>query len=173
MTRTTLKGLLLASSILGSAGLAHAEDVTLTIESWRNDDLTIWQEKTDPGFRSQEPGHQGRVRADRADRIQRRAERQARCRLRRRSRHLPSVRRLAGALQQGHLADLTGLPGMENFSPVAKSPGRRTMALPPSACRWLRLSTASSTTRTPSTSSASRCRQRKPSSSQRSRQDQG
>ena len=82
MTRTTLKGLLLASSILGSAGLAHAEDVTLTIESWRNDDLTIWQEKTDPGLRSEEPGHQGEVRADGADRIQRRAERQARRRLR-------------------------------------------------------------------------------------------
>ena len=37
MTRTTMKGLLLASSILGSAGLAQAQDATLTIESWRND----------------------------------------------------------------------------------------------------------------------------------------
>ena len=50
MTRTTIKGLLLASSILGSAGLAHAQDVTLTIESWRNDDLAIWQEKLIPAF---------------------------------------------------------------------------------------------------------------------------
>ena len=50
MTRTTLKGLLLASSILGSAGLAHAEDVTLTIESWRNDDLADLAGKADPGL---------------------------------------------------------------------------------------------------------------------------
>ena len=41
MTGKIFSGLLLASSILGSAGLAAAQDVTLTIESWRNDDLPI------------------------------------------------------------------------------------------------------------------------------------
>ena len=56
MIRTTIKGLLLASSILGTAGLAHAEDVTLTIESWRNDDLAIWQEKIIPAFEASHPG---------------------------------------------------------------------------------------------------------------------
>ncbi|MGQ3293466.1 MAG: sugar ABC transporter substrate-binding protein, partial [Shinella sp.] len=50
MTRNAIKGLLLASSILGTAGFAQAEDVTLTVESWRNDDLAIWQEKIIPAF---------------------------------------------------------------------------------------------------------------------------
>ena len=35
MTRKTLTGLLLASSILGTAGMAMAQDTTITIESWR------------------------------------------------------------------------------------------------------------------------------------------
>jgi len=39
-----LTAMLLGSSILGTAGIASAEDATLTIESWRNDDLSIWQE---------------------------------------------------------------------------------------------------------------------------------
>ena len=49
MTRTTLKMALMASSILASAGYAAA-DSTLTIESWRTDDLAIWQDKIIPAF---------------------------------------------------------------------------------------------------------------------------
>ena len=45
MTLKTLTGLLLGTSMLGSAGIASAQDATITIESWRNDDLSIWQEK--------------------------------------------------------------------------------------------------------------------------------
>ena len=56
MTRNAIKGLLLATSILGTAGLAQAQDVTLTIESWRNDDLSIWQEKIIPAFEAKNPG---------------------------------------------------------------------------------------------------------------------
>ena len=44
MTKRTFTGALLASSML--TGAAFAEDVTLTIESWRNDDLAIWQDKS-------------------------------------------------------------------------------------------------------------------------------
>ena len=53
------------STILGSTALAigvllssaaFAEDVTLTIESWRNDDLPIWQEKIIPAFEKVNPG---------------------------------------------------------------------------------------------------------------------
>ena len=82
MKNSALKGLLLASSILASAGFAHAQDVTLTIESWRNDDLSIWQEKIIPAFEAKNPGIKVDVLADGADRIQRRAERQARRRFR-------------------------------------------------------------------------------------------
>lgn len=35
---------------------AYAEDVTLTIESWRNDDLTLWQDKIIPAFEAEHPG---------------------------------------------------------------------------------------------------------------------
>ncbi|MGB1105349.1 MAG: carbohydrate ABC transporter substrate-binding protein [Alphaproteobacteria bacterium] len=41
--------------LLGSVGVATA-DVTLTIESWRNDDLSIWQEKIIPAFEAENPG---------------------------------------------------------------------------------------------------------------------
>ena len=44
MTRTTLTALLLGTSVFGYAGIASAQDKTITIESWRNDDLAIWQE---------------------------------------------------------------------------------------------------------------------------------
>ena len=56
MTRKTLTALLLGSSIFGSAGTAFAQDVTLNIESWRNDDLAIWQEKLIPAFEAANPG---------------------------------------------------------------------------------------------------------------------
>ena len=35
---------------------AAAQDVTLTIESWRNDDLTLWQDKIIPAFEAEHPG---------------------------------------------------------------------------------------------------------------------
>ncbi len=47
---------LMATTILGSAFAAAAEDVTITIESWRNDDLTIWQDKIIPAFEATHPG---------------------------------------------------------------------------------------------------------------------
>ena len=39
-----------------AAAPAVAADVTLTIESWRNDDLPIWQEKIIPAFQKGHPG---------------------------------------------------------------------------------------------------------------------
>jgi raffinose/stachyose/melibiose transport system substrate-binding protein len=54
MTPRTLRMALLTSTLL--AGAAHAQDVTLTIESWRNDDLTIWQDTIIPAFEAQNPG---------------------------------------------------------------------------------------------------------------------
>src|SRR5690606_22134426 len=53
MTRT-IRLALLASTFL--AGAAAAQDVTLTIESWRNDDLQIWQETIIPAFEKANPG---------------------------------------------------------------------------------------------------------------------
>src|SRR6478735_7343103 len=56
MKTNVLKSLLLASCVITSAGLAHAADVTLNIESWRNDDLKIWQDKIIPAFEAKNPG---------------------------------------------------------------------------------------------------------------------
>lgn len=50
-----LKGLLLGSTLL-AGGAAFAQNATLTIESWRNDDLAIWQEKIIPAFEASHPG---------------------------------------------------------------------------------------------------------------------
>ena len=33
---------------------AYAQDATLTIESWRNDDLALWQEKIIPAFEAEQ-----------------------------------------------------------------------------------------------------------------------
>ncbi|CAN7165726.1 ABC transporter substrate-binding protein [Pararhizobium sp. LjRoot235] len=121
MTRTTLKGLLLASSILGSAGLAHAEDVTLTIESWRNDDLTIWQEKLIPAFEAKNPG----IKVKFAPTAPTEYNAALNAKLDAGSAgDLITCRPFDVSLElynKKHLADLTGLAGMENFSPVAKS----------------------------------------------------
>ena len=53
-TGKTLRIACLSGTLL--AGMAHAEDVTLNIESWRNDDLTIWQDQIIPAFEATHPG---------------------------------------------------------------------------------------------------------------------
>lgn len=121
MTRTAIKGLLLASSILGTAGLAHAEDVTLTIESWRNDDLAIWQEKLIPAFEAKNPG----IKVKFAPTAPTEYNAALNAKLDAGSAgDLITCRPFDASLElynKKHLADLTSLSGMENFSPVAKS----------------------------------------------------
>lgn len=56
MRNTVIKAVMLGSTILASASVANAQDVTLTIESWRNDDLAIWQDKIIPAFEAENPG---------------------------------------------------------------------------------------------------------------------
>ena len=51
-----LAGAAFLLSLSLSAVEAAADDVTLTIESWRNDDLPIWQEKIIPVFEAKNPG---------------------------------------------------------------------------------------------------------------------
>ena len=52
---------LTASALMGTAlciavAPAFAADATLTVESWRNDDLQIWQDKIIPAFEKSRPG---------------------------------------------------------------------------------------------------------------------
>ncbi len=119
MTKFTMTGALLASTLLSVP--AFAQDVTLTIESWRNDDLAIWQEKIIPAFEAANPGIKvqftpsapaeynavlnSKLDAGSAGDL-------ITCR--------PFDASLA-LYEAGHLADVSDLEGMANFSPVAKS----------------------------------------------------
>ncbi|MXN43885.1 extracellular solute-binding protein [Shinella kummerowiae] len=121
MTRNAIKGLLLASSILGTAGFAQAQDVTLTVESWRNDDLAIWQEKIIPAFEAKNPG----IKVVFAPTAPTEYNAALNAKLDAGSAgDLITCRPFDASLElfnKGHLASLNDLPGMENFSDVAKS----------------------------------------------------
>ena len=120
MKITTLKGALLATTLF-SATAATAQDATLIIESWRNDDLVIWQDQIIPAFEAENPGIKlkftpsapaeynavlnSKLDAGSAGDI-------ITCR--------PFDASLA-LYDAGHLADLSDLSGMANFSGVAKS----------------------------------------------------
>jgi raffinose/stachyose/melibiose transport system substrate-binding protein len=121
MTHNAIKGLLLATSILGTAGLAQAQDVTLTVESWRNDDLSIWQEKIIPAFEAKNPG----IKVVFSPTAPTEYNAALNAKLDAGSAgDLITCRPFDASLElfnKGHLASLNDLPGMENFSDVAKS----------------------------------------------------
>lgn len=120
MKTNMLRGVLLATTVLGATA-AMAQDAELIIESWRNDDLAIWQDKIIPAFEAANPGIKvkftpsapaeynavlnSKLDAGSAGDI-------ITCR--------PFDASLA-LYDAGHLADLSDLGGMSNFSDVAKS----------------------------------------------------
>ncbi|HQU67596.1 MAG TPA: ABC transporter substrate-binding protein, partial [Albidovulum sp.] len=119
MTRTRLLGLLLASTVLGTA--ASAQEVTLTIESWRNDDLTIWQDKLIPAFEAANPGIKVQFTpsapAEYNAALNSKLDAGS-------AGDLITCRPFDASLalyDKGQLADLTTLASMANFSDVAKS----------------------------------------------------
>ncbi len=118
MTKT-FRVALLASTVLG--GIASAQDVTLTIESWRNDDLTIWQDTIIPAFEAQNPG----IKVVFAPTAPAEYNAALNSKLDAGSAgDLITCRPFDASLalyDAGHLADLSGLASMANFSPVAKS----------------------------------------------------
>jgi len=121
MYRTTLQGILLASSILAGVGAAAAADVTLNIESWRNDDLQIWQEQIIPAFEAKHPGI--KVTFSPSAPTEYNAALNAKLDAGSAG-DLVACRPFDTSLQlfeKGKLEDLTSLEGMKNFSDVAKS----------------------------------------------------
>ena len=118
MTKT-FRFALLATTLLG--GAASAQDVTLTIESWRNDDLTIWQDTLIPAFEAENPG----IKVVFAPTAPAEYNAALNSKLAAGSAgDLITCRPFDASLElynQGHLADLSGLASMANFSPVAKS----------------------------------------------------
>lgn len=121
MKNTIIKTLLLCSTVLGATTIANAEDVTLTIESWRNDDLSIWQDKIIPAFEAQNPGIKVKFTPSAP------AEYNAvlNSKLDAGSAgDLITCRPFDASLSlydKGQLASLADLEGMKNFSDVAKS----------------------------------------------------
>ncbi|WP_170400515.1 ABC transporter substrate-binding protein [Ruegeria arenilitoris] len=119
MTYRSLKLALLGTTLIATSALA--EDVTLTIESWRNDDLTLWQDQIIPAFEASHPGIKiqftpsapaeynavlnSKLDAGSAGDL-------ITCR--------PFDASLA-LYEAGHLTDLSGVEAMGNFSDVAKS----------------------------------------------------
>ncbi|OYU16696.1 MAG: sugar ABC transporter substrate-binding protein [Rhodobacteraceae bacterium PARR1] len=117
--KKTFRIALLTSTLL--SGAAWAEDVTLTIESWRNDDLTIWQDKLIPAFEAAHPG----IKIVFAPTAPAEYNAALNSKLAAGSAgDLITCRPFDASLElynQGNLADLSGLASMANFSPVAKS----------------------------------------------------
>jgi raffinose/stachyose/melibiose transport system substrate-binding protein len=119
MKMTPLKALLLGTAAM--AGPAAAQDVTLTIESWRNDDLAIWQETIIPAFEASHPG----VKVAFAPSAPTEYNAALNSKLDAGSAgDLITCRPFDASLElfnKGKLADLTGLAAMANFTPVAKT----------------------------------------------------
>lgn len=121
MKRTLLTAVLGASTILCGVLSAAAQDAELTIESWRNDDLAIWQEKLIPAFEAKHPGI--KVTFSPSAPTEYNAALNAKLDAGSAG-DLITCRPFDASLElfnKGQLADLTSLAGMENFSPVAKS----------------------------------------------------
>lgn len=119
MTRNILK-LALLTTALGASG-ALAQDVTLNIESWRNDDLKLWQDKIIPAFEAEHPG----IKVNFAPSAPAEYNAVLNSKLDAGSAgDLITCRPFDASLalyDAGHLADLSDLDAMDNFSDVAKS----------------------------------------------------
>ena len=118
--RRNLLTIALTTTALVATG-AHAQDVTLNIESWRNDDLTLWQEKIIPAFEAENPG----IKVNFAPSAPAEYNAVLNSKLDAGSAgDLITCRPFDASLalyDAGHLADLSDLEAMSNFSDVAKS----------------------------------------------------
>jgi raffinose/stachyose/melibiose transport system substrate-binding protein len=102
-------------------GEASGEQVTITIESWRNDDITIWQDTIIPAFEAKNPN----IHVEFAPTAPAEYNGVLNTKLEGGTAgDLITCRPFDASLQlfqKGYLADITDLPGLENFSDVAKS----------------------------------------------------
>ncbi len=114
-----LVGVLLATTVIGTA--ASGQDVSLTIESWRNDDLSIWQDQIIPAFEAANPG----IKITFAPTAPAQYNSALNAKLEAGTAgDLITCRPFDGSLQMfqaGHLADLTDMEALSNFGAVAKS----------------------------------------------------
>jgi raffinose/stachyose/melibiose transport system substrate-binding protein len=121
MNAKSLKSMLLASAFVLASGSAYAADVTLIIESWRNDDLPVWQEKIIPAFEAKHPGIKLKFTPS--------APTEYNAALNSKldagsAGDLIACRPFDASLtlyQKGHLVAVTDLEGMKNFGAIAKA----------------------------------------------------
>jgi len=123
MKQSKIHNVLIAATVISaiSAGSATAQTVTLTIESWRNDDLQIWQEKIIPAFEAANPG----IKVKFAPTAPAEYNAILNSKLQAGSAgDLITCRPFDASLSlynDGHLAPVQDLEGMANFGSVAKS----------------------------------------------------
>ncbi|MEM8694137.1 MAG: ABC transporter substrate-binding protein [Pseudomonadota bacterium] len=119
MKNTALKLAMMTTALVASG--AYAQDATLTIESWRNDDLKLWQEQIIPAFEAANPG----IKVNFTPSAPAEYNAVLNSKLDAGSAgDLITCRPFDASLalyDAGHLADLSGLDAMSNFSDVAKS----------------------------------------------------
>jgi raffinose/stachyose/melibiose transport system substrate-binding protein len=131
-----LAAVALVLAIMAGTGAAFAQaKVTLTIESWRNDDLSIWTDQIIPAFEKANPAihvvFQPSAPAEYNGVLNTKLQGGT-------AGDLITARPFDASLalfNKGYLADLAALPGMNNFSPVAKSAwitddGKKVFAVP-------------------------------------------
>lgn len=114
--------ILLAATAMGSiAANAFAADATITIESWRQDDIQVWQEKIIPAFEAKHPG----IKVVFAPTAQTEYNASLNAKLDAGSAgDIITCRPFDASLElfkKKQLVDLTDLKGMENFTSVAKA----------------------------------------------------
>ncbi len=115
------KRLVMAAMIAATSISVNAEDVTLTIESWRNDDLAIWAEKIIPAFEAANPGIKVKFTPSAPTEYNAALNSKLEAGS---AGDLITCRPFDASLalfDQGYLAPLTDLEGMDNFDDVAKS----------------------------------------------------
>ncbi len=121
MNSKLLKSLMLATALCGVCAPAFAEDVTLIIESWRNDDLAIWQDKLIPAFEAKNPGIKVKFTPSAPTEYNAALNSKLEAGS---AGDLITCRPFDASLalyDKGYLASLADLDGMKNFSDVAKS----------------------------------------------------
>ncbi|GGD32089.1 sugar ABC transporter substrate-binding protein [Aureimonas glaciei] len=123
VTLPTKRFLLSAAAIaaLSAAALPAQAQTTLTIESWRNDDLAVWQEKIIPVFEAAHPDikvvFSPSAPTEYNSALSAKLDAGS-------GGDLVACRPFDASLalfEKGQLADLSALPGIENFGDVAKT----------------------------------------------------
>lgn len=119
LKKSVLMGAL--AGAISTVPTAFAQEATLTIESWRNDDLTLWQEKIIPAFMAEYPNIEVKFTPSAPTEYNAALNSKLEAGS---AGDLITCRPFDASLalyEAGHLADLSDMEAMSNFSEVAKS----------------------------------------------------